>query len=122
MTICDSGATVVSLAEALALGAPPPGNLAVPVFGHGTLEVEMYAPRGADRQQPHDRDEVYVVALGSADFVCGESRARVSPGAFLFVAAGREHRFEAISEDFAVWVLFYGPVGGEAAGPTAGRY
>jgi hypothetical protein len=121
MTGRDSGMTVVSLAEALALGPPPPGNLAVPVFGHGSLEVEMYSPRGVDRQQPHDRDEVYVVARGHADFVYGESCVRVSPGAFLFVAAGREHRFDAMSEGFAVWVLFYGPAGGEVAGPTSGR-
>ena len=121
MTGCDSGTMVVSLAEALELGPPPPGNLAVPVFGHGTLEVEMYSPPGVDRQQPHDRDEVYVVARGDADFACGESRVRVSPGALLFVAAGREHCFEAMSADFAVWVLFYGPVGGEIVAPRSGR-
>ena len=27
-----------------------------------------------------------------------------------------EHRFEEFSSDFAVWVFFYGPLGGEAAG------
>jgi Cupin domain len=104
---------VVSLDDALRLGPPPPGNLAVPVFAHGTLEVELYAPVGEDRQTPHDRDEVYVIARGTATFFDGEARRRVGPGAFLFVAAGREHRFEEISADFAVWVLFYGPVGGE---------
>jgi hypothetical protein len=29
------------------------------------------------------------------------------------VAAGIEHRFEDFSEDLAVWVVFYGPTGGE---------
>jgi len=104
---------VVSVADAEELGPPPPGNLAVPVFGHGTLEVECYAPVGADRQTPHDRDEVYVVARGSADFFDGEQDRRVEPGAFIFVAAGREHRFVELSADFAVWVFFYGPAGGE---------
>ena len=28
-------------------------------------------------------------------------------------AAGVEHRFENFSDDFAVWVFFYGPEGGE---------
>jgi hypothetical protein len=31
----------------------------------------------------------------------------------LFVAAGQTHRFEDFSDDFAVWVFFYGPDGGE---------
>lgn len=120
MPTSEAGAAVVSLGDALALGPPPAGNLAVPVFRHGTLEVEFYAPRGVDRQQPHDRDEVYVVARGDALFFDGETRRRIDAGAFLFVAAGQVHRFEELSEDFAAWVLFYGPVGGESqadAGP-----
>jgi mannose-6-phosphate isomerase-like protein (cupin superfamily) len=103
----------VSLAEALELGPPPPGNLAVPVFRHGSLDVEMYRPEGSDRQTPHDRDEVYVVARGTATFFDGGARFPVEPGAFLFVAAGQVHRFEELSANFAVWVLFYGPTGGE---------
>ncbi len=102
-------AKVVTLEQAASLGPPPPGNLATPVFGHGSLEVEWYAPAHEDRQQPHDRDEVYVVARGNAVFFDGEQRTRVAEGAFIFVAAGREHRFEELSVDFAVWVLFYGP-------------
>lgn len=105
----------VSLRHALTLGPPPAGNLAVPVFAHGSLEVELYEPQGHDPQHPHDRDEIYVVARGSGTFFDGESRSNVEAGAFLFVAAGQEHRFEDFSEDFAVWVFFYGPVGGEAA-------
>jgi mannose-6-phosphate isomerase-like protein (cupin superfamily) len=109
----STSVAVVSVAGAEELGPPPPGNLAVPVFGHGTLEVEWYAPVGMDRQTPHDRDEVYVVARGSADFFDGVHSRRVEPGAFIFIAAGREHRFVEFSADFAVWVFFYGPAGGE---------
>jgi mannose-6-phosphate isomerase-like protein (cupin superfamily) len=103
----------VSLAEALAIGPPPPENLAVPIFAHGSLAVEMYQPEGSDPQKPHDRDEVYLVARGTGTFFDGTKRFPVEPGAFLFVAAGQDHRFEAFSSDFAVWVLFYGPPGGE---------
>ena len=106
----------VGLLEALAKGPPPPGNLAVPIFSHGSLAVEMYSPEGVDRQQPHDRDEVYVVARGTAVFFDGATRRAVETGAFLFVAAGQPHRFEELSSDFACWVLFYGPPGGEGAG------
>ncbi|MEX2306207.1 MAG: cupin domain-containing protein [Pirellulales bacterium] len=104
----------VSLAEALSQGPPPPGNLAVPIFARGSLEVELYTPNGHDPQKPHRRDEIYLVARGTALFFDGEHRHVVSPGSFIFVAAGQLHRFERFSDDFAVWVFFYGPDGGEA--------
>jgi len=31
----------------------------------------------------------------------------------MFIAAGTEHHFEQFSDDLAVWVVFYGPEGGE---------
>ena len=98
------------------MGPPPPGNLAVPIFRHGSLEAELYTPVGTDSQKPHKRDEVYVVARGSGLFFDGTQRRDVQPGSFIFVAAGQEHRFESFSPDFAVWVFFYGPEGGEGAG------
>ena len=105
---------VVSLAEALLRGEPPPGNLAVPVFAHGSLEAELYTPRDRDPQKPHTRDEIYVVARGEGLFFDGTARHVVRSGSFIFVPAGQEHRFEQFSPDFAVWVFFYGPEGGEA--------
>lgn len=104
-----------TLVDALAIGPPAPGKLAIPVFAHGTLDVEMYAPAGVDRQTPHERDEIYVVARGTGSFWNGELRQPVEPGTFLFVAAGQPHRFEWFSPDFAAWVFFYGPRGGEVA-------
>jgi len=110
-----SKAIHVSLEDALRRGPPPKGNLAVPIFAHGSLEAELYTPVGEDRQRPHSRDEIYVVARGRALFFDGQARVPVTPGSFLFVPAGQIHRFEEFSEDFAVWVLFYGPEGGETA-------
>ena len=89
------------------------GERSVEVFGHGTLSVKVYAPRGRDAQTPHTRDEAYVVARGTGEFVSGDTRVPFGPGDFLFAAAGVPHRFENFSDDFAVWVLFYGPEGGE---------
>jgi quercetin dioxygenase-like cupin family protein len=103
----------ISLAEALAKGPPPEGNLAAPVFEHGTLEVELYKPQGSDPQRPHQRDEVYVVARGSGYFFDGGRRHKIEQGSFIFVAAKQPHRFEQFTPDFAVWVFFYGPEGGE---------
>jgi mannose-6-phosphate isomerase-like protein (cupin superfamily) len=87
----------------------------VTLFRHGTLEVEIYKPAGTDPQTPHARDEVYVVISGSGVFACGGVRRPFGPGEVLFAAAGVEHRFEEFTPDFATWVFFYGPVGGEAA-------
>lgn len=88
------------------------------VFAHGTLEVEVYRPQGTDEQTPHTRDELYVVISGTGHFVNGDTRRPFQPGEVLFVPAGVEHRFEGFSADFATWVFFYGPEGGEAS--TAG--
>jgi mannose-6-phosphate isomerase-like protein (cupin superfamily) len=103
-----------SLTEALLKGPPPAGNLAVPIFAHGSLEVELYTPQGHDPQKPHRRDEIYLVSRGTGKFFDGDRRHDVSSGSFIFVAAGAMHRFEDFSEDFAVWVFFYGPDGGES--------
>jgi mannose-6-phosphate isomerase-like protein (cupin superfamily) len=104
----------VTLADALAKGPPPAGNLAVPIFSHGSLVVELYAPVAQDPQKPHTRDEVYFIARGKGFFFDGERRHAVGAGSFLFVPAGRMHRFEDFSLDFVVWVTFYGPEGGES--------
>ncbi len=83
------------------------------VFTHGSLSVEIYKPERVDKQQPHTRDEVYVVISGSGWFVSGDSREKFGPGELLFVPAGVVHRFEDFADDFVTWVLFYGPEGGE---------
>lgn len=85
----------------------------VSAFRRGSLDVELYAPKGADNQTPHPRDEIYVVAAGSGTFSAGGERARFSAGDALFVPAGMDHRFEDFTNHFAVWVMFYGPDGGE---------
>jgi mannose-6-phosphate isomerase-like protein (cupin superfamily) len=92
------------------------GERFVKLFEHGSLLVEVYAPRGTDPQKPHTRDEAYIVARGTGEFVNGETRVSFEAGDFLFAAAGEVHRFENFTDDFAVWVLFYGPEGGERTG------
>jgi mannose-6-phosphate isomerase-like protein (cupin superfamily) len=104
-----------TVADSLARLPGPTGERFVELFSHGTLSVELYAPRGNDPQSPHSRDEVYVVVTGSGWFRNGEARHRFGPGDMLFVPAHVTHRFEEFSDDLAVWVFFYGPEGGEAA-------
>lgn len=103
----------VNLTQALKRLPGPQGERSVALFEHGSLVVKLYAPRGSDPQTTHSRDEVYVVAQGSGEFVCGGERQPFQPQDLIFAAAGIEHRFENFTDDFAVWVLFYGPERGE---------
>ena len=82
---------------------------------HGTLELGFYKPDGEDLQQPHERDEVYIVQTGRGRFELNGERHPFEAGEALFVPAGVEHRFVEFSSDFTAWVVFYGPPGGEAA-------
>lgn len=99
--------------DALNLLSGPGGERFATIFRHGSLLVEIYAPRGLDPQKPHTRDEIYFVIAGSGEYICGSIRKSFGPTDLLFAAAGVEHRFENFSDDLAVWVLFYGPEGGE---------
>ena len=82
---------------------------------HGSMRVGVYAPRPPhDPQHPHDQDELYIVIGGSGTFAKGEKRRRFGPGDVIFVEAGVPHRFEEFGDDFATWVVFWGPSGGEA--------
>lgn len=91
----------------------PHGERFVLAFERGSLEVELYAPRGSDPQTPHTRDELYVVVAGSGQFANGPERHAFGSGDVLFVPAGVEHHFENFTDDLATWVIFYGPEGGE---------
>jgi mannose-6-phosphate isomerase-like protein (cupin superfamily) len=108
-----SGGERRTVADALAALPGPHGERWVIAFQRGSVQAEMYAPRGTDPQGPHTRDELYVVVSGSGQFVNGEARHPFGPGDLLFVPAGVEHRFEDFGDDFATWVIFYGPEGGE---------
>jgi len=85
------------------------------IFERGELELRYYAPVGKDDQTPHMRDEVYFVVSGWGTFFCDGQREPFSAGDVVFAPAHAEHRFERFSDDFAVWVVFYGPEGGNAA-------
>jgi mannose-6-phosphate isomerase-like protein (cupin superfamily) len=83
------------------------------LFQHGSLDVEIFSPKNIDTQKVHSRDELYVVAAGTGFFIHEGRRLSFSAGDVLFAAAGEVHRFEDFSDDFLVWVMFYGPEGGE---------
>ena len=96
-----------TLAEALALPITP--GRSAEVFVDGDLEVRFAGKPTNGPQVPHLRDELYFVATGTARYRVEDKVTNVGPGDLLFCAAHTPHGFEGNSEDFTVWVLFYGP-------------
>jgi mannose-6-phosphate isomerase-like protein (cupin superfamily) len=110
----------IDIESAIAALPRPPAEQYAIVHSHGTFTAGLYAPRGVDDQTPHTRDEAYVVVRGSGQFVCGDARRAFAPGELLFVPAGMTHRFESFTDDLTVWVIFYGPQGGEESTQLGG--
>lgn len=79
------------------------------VMKHNSMSVEYYAPKLKDLQTPHTQDELYVIIAGHAVFIRGDEKVNCISGDVLFVPAGVKHKFENFTEDFATWVIFYGP-------------
>lgn len=102
-----------SVEQALQIMAESEKKTYAVLGNHGTLELGYYKPAGTDPQVPHDQDEIYIVQSGSGYFVIENERQPFNAGDALFVPAFSTHRFEEFSDDFAAWVVFYGPKGGE---------
>lgn len=108
---------IVTLAAAKAAPTPP-GRRSAELMTHGSMTLRYYAPKGEDLQTPHDQDEIYIVQSGSGAVLSGPSESQLErkpfgPGDAIFVPANNVHRFVDFSPDFAVWVVFWGPPGGE---------
>ena len=91
----------------------PDGAPFVCMMSGGTMSVEVFAPKGADLQQPHTQDELYFIHSGTGQIVINGQRFEAAAGDAFFVAAGVAHQFENFSYDFVTWVVLYGPLGGE---------
>lgn len=107
---------VIPLAEAQKLIPGPPGAHFVSVMQRGTVRALLSLPVSPNRQTPHAQDEVYVIVRGRGVLSHDGRRDKFKAGDFIFVAAGVEHSFEDFTDDLAVWVIFYGPPGGEVPG------
>ena len=73
------------------------------------MEIGVYvlvAPE-PDRQQPHDRDELYVVLDGRGTLQIEDDEVALKEGQAVFVPAGAEHRFVGY-EGLSVLVIFAG--------------
>ena len=104
---------VFRLADAQGSIPGPAGEHAVVVFHCGPLDVALSCPLRPSQQTPHVQDEIYFIVRGRGVLFHDGKRDRFESGDLLFVAAGIEHQIEEISENFAMWRVFYGPHGGE---------
>jgi mannose-6-phosphate isomerase-like protein (cupin superfamily) len=102
---------VMRFAEAQA--GIPAGERSVRVWQRGPLDVAFALPVPPKEQVPHTQDEIYVIVRGRGVFIHDGKREPFESGDILFVAAGIEHQFEEVTDDLALWRVFYGPHGGE---------
>ncbi|HTZ45861.1 MAG TPA: cupin domain-containing protein [Jatrophihabitans sp.] len=112
------------LSEAGRFTAPAPGEPRhwVEHLRSADLSVGTYSvpADGADLQQPHSEDEIYVVLSGRAVLEADSGRVPVSAGSVLFVPAGERHRFVEQTEPLAVLVVFAPAEGSRAEPATSG--
>jgi mannose-6-phosphate isomerase-like protein (cupin superfamily) len=73
-----------------------------------TAGLYVLAANAADDQSAHERDELYHVISGRATLLVGQAEHPVGPGSVVFVRRGVEHRFQGITEELRVLVLFAG--------------
>jgi len=104
---------VIHLEEAQAAIPGPPREHARSFLQRGTLNVKLSLPVNPNQQNPHTQDELYIIVRGNGVLFHNGQRDKFRPGDLMFIAAGTEHHFEDFSNDLAVWVVFYGPDGGE---------
>jgi mannose-6-phosphate isomerase-like protein (cupin superfamily) len=71
-----------------------------------SVGVYLLSAGSNDEQTPHPEDEMYFVVRGRAVLRIGSSTRAVVPGDCIFVAAGADHRFEDISDDLELLVVF----------------
>ncbi len=77
--------------------------LRVPAMSAG---VYVLAAGSADRQSPHQQDELYYVVRGKARMRAGHHDQSVTRGTLIFVPAHLEHQFYDIEEEITVLVFF----------------
>lgn len=97
----------LSLGEAYKLPWRPGHSAEVLIDGE--LELRFTPKPNLGAQTPHTRDELYIIASGTGHYRVEDTVTAFGPGDLLFAAAHTPHGFEDYSDNFALWVIFYGP-------------
>ena len=83
----------VSLATARGL-QPPEGSRAAEVFRDDHVWIRFAARPTSGPQVPHDRDEFYIVASGTARYRWDGGETMIGPGDMMFAAAHTPHAYD----------------------------
>jgi mannose-6-phosphate isomerase-like protein (cupin superfamily) len=86
----DRTSAPVSLAAARAL-QPPEGSRAAEVFRDDHVWIRFAARPTSGPQVPHDRDEFYIVASGTARYRWDGGETMIGLGDMMFAAAHTPH-------------------------------
>ncbi len=101
--------TPAPLSLAAARNLPWQPGRSAEAFRDGDLEVRFTPKPVTGPLHTHERDELYIVAAGNGVFRIGDEDTKVQAGDLLFAAAHVPHGFAEYSDDFAIWIVFYGP-------------
>ena len=91
----------------------PAGERSARVWQRGALDVAFALPVPPKEQAPHTQDKIYIIIRWRGVLIHDGKRDSFESGDILFIAAGTEHQFEDVSENLALWRVFYGPYGGD---------
>jgi quercetin dioxygenase-like cupin family protein len=108
MAIMEKTPLPISLENARELPTEP--GRSAEVFVDGEVEVRFTEQPTNGAPHTHDRDELYLVAAGRGFYRADGKVTSVSVGDLCFAAAGTVHGFEKFTQDFAIWIIFYGEV------------
>ncbi len=98
------------IALAAARNLPWKPGRSAQAFVDGDLEVRFTPAPTKGPQVPHRRDELYIVASGTGQFRVEDRVTAAGTGDLLFAAARTPLGFDDFSDDFAIRVVFYGPI------------
>lgn len=109
-----SEAFIKTLAEAL-VPLPRPASAKWPegepydcLLNQPGAQILVFAPRGTDYQNAHNRDEAYICVTGQATLELDGKRQPFGAGDLAWVPKNMPHRFFDMSDDFVTWVAFFG--------------
>jgi mannose-6-phosphate isomerase-like protein (cupin superfamily) len=68
--------------------------------------IYVLSAGAADKQSPHQEDEIYYVVRGKAKMRLGREERAIHEGDVIFVEKNLEHRFFDIAEELALLVIF----------------
>ena len=77
--------------------------LRVPAMSAG---IYVLAAGSADKQVPHQEDEIYYVVRGKAKIRLGGEERPISAGDVIFIEKTLDHRFFDIAEELVLLVIF----------------